>query len=768
MANEVAVASPWRVKHVKEAALAHPGLAAMADNGEVDIRGFLRMIYRRKLLLALTMAVCLGATVYWLANVTPRYSADVLIVIESRPSSIVRVDEMVEDVSADTAQLNTEVAVLESRGLAARVIEDLGLAEDPDFAPDGEPRGLLARIAASPLLTRIVTALEDVQSALISAAADDVATGDSAEDLSPADARELEDRRLEELRSTAIEQTEARAVAQATLLDNFLNDLTVEHEEASRLIWISFSSTQPAKAARIANQVVDKYIESQLETKSRGARRAAEWLELRLAELGDTVRSLEESVQEERAQTGSNSIKIIDQRLAQLNSELVVAQAALAATTARYQQVQAVLSGGGRPETLPAVIASSSVQALRARHMQLTGSLSDLHTTYGDNHPSIVALRAEISGVQQSLNREIDNILSGLSNEVNAAAMHEAGLRSQLEAVNREMIRLTDAEVSIGQKAQRLVATRDLYQNLLKRYTEAVALRDNQQPDARVISPAQIPLGPSYPNVPRVIGLSLVGSASLAIFLLVVVERLRQKLDSVEDVERHVGLQVIGAIPDLPRVRRLASAPGDYMQREPLSEFGGAFQRLRALLTLGNERRMPRTVLVASGTAGEGKTTIAVCLGIACVSSGQKVLIVDCDFSRPQVHRMLDVPNETGLTDVLKGTATLEASIKHPTGHSLSILTIGRSRQGVIDLLNSERMEGLLAQLRKVYDVIILDSAPVLEVSNALILGSLAERTVLVTRREWTTPRDASYAVRQLHLYGADIAGAIHNRAASA
>jgi hypothetical protein len=163
--------------------------------------------------------------------------------------------------------------------------------------------------------------------------------------------------------------------------------------------------------------------------------------------------------------------------------------------------------------------------------------------------------------------------------------MHEVQLRGQLDLVNREMVRLNDAEMSVGQKAQRLDATRDLYQNLLKRYTEAVALRDNQQPDARVISPAQIPLSPSSPNVPRVLALSIVGSASLAIFLLVIVERLRQKLDSIEDVERHVGLQVIGAIPDLPRVRRLTSAPGDYMQREPLSEFGGAFQRLWALAT---------------------------------------------------------------------------------------------------------------------------------------------------------------------------------------
>jgi capsular exopolysaccharide synthesis family protein len=764
MARDVVLPSAWRIKDLKDPGPLHHPLPTMADTGEVDIRRFIRTVYRRKFLLVLTMAVSIGATVYWLSQATPRYSADVLIVIESRPSSIVRVDQVVEDVINDSAKVNTEVAVLESRGLAARVIEDLGLDQDPEFAPDAPPGGLLAKVTDSAAFRTVVTALESIRSSFISAAADDLPEGEPVQSLPPPDDRTLEEQRLDALRSAAVEETETRAVEQATLLDRFLHHLLVEPEDSSRLIRISFTSTDPAKAARIANKVVDEYIESQLETKSEGARRAADWLELRLAELGDTVRSLEESVQKQRAETGTNSIKIVDQRLAQLNSELVVAQAALAATTARYQQVQNVLSGGGRAETLPSVIASSSVQALRAKHMELTERLSDLETTFGENHPQIVALHAERSGVERSLSHEIDNILSGLRNEVNAASMHEAGLRSQLDSVSQEMVRLTEAETTIGQAAQRMNANRDLYQNLLKRHTEAKALRDNQQPDARVISPAQVPLSPSYPNVPRVIALSFVGSASLALFLLVVVERLRQRLDSVEDVERHVGMQVIGAIPDFPRLRRLTSAPGDYMQREPLSELGGAFQRLRALLTLGNDRKMPRTLLVTSGTAGEGKTTVAVCLGIASVSSGQKVLLVDCDFSRPQVHRMVDVKNERGLTDILRGTATLEETIAHAAGYSLSILTIGRSRQGAIDLLNSERMEELLAELRRIYDIVILDSAPVLEVSNALILGGLAEKTILVTRREWTTPRDASYAVEQLQLYGADIAGVVFNR----
>ena len=234
-------------------------------------------------------------------------------------------------------------------------------------------------------------------------------------------------------------------------------------------------------------------------------------------------------------------------------------------------------------------------------------------------------------------------------------------------------------------------------------------------------------------------------------------------MDTADSVERHVGVPLIGTIPELPRLHRLASSPAGYLQRRPLSEFGGAFQKLRALLQLGHG--MPRTVLVTSGSAGEGTTTVAMCLAIASALAGQKVLLVDCNFARPQVHRRVNVHNYRGLTDVLRGVVPLEETITFAAEYHLSVLTVGGSREGAIDLLNSARMQKLLSDLTVMFDVILLDSAPVHEVSNALTLGFLAEKTILVTRRGWTTQRDAFYAAKQLQLSGADVAGVVFNRA---
>ncbi len=765
MNRNVPARSGWEIGDARFREIGYPSVPTMADTGEIDLHSFLRTIYRRKWMLISTMAVAMGATMVWLSQATHYYDADVLIVVETRPSSIVRVDEKVQDVISDGAKVNTEVAVLESRGLAARVIRDLKLDRDPEFAEaadaeddpgaGGAPDGTMTGGFQEKVLAEVVAgALDSVRSFLAAAWAG--ARGHNGLTAQEAAREEQESARV-------LEVSERRD--SAALLDRFLKRLTVEPEEGSRLIRIGFTSTDPSKAALIANTLVDEYMKSQLETKTEGARHAAEWLADRLSELGNTVRSLEQNVQQQRTEAGSNSLDIVSQRLAQINLQLIAAHAAAAASQARYEQVRSVVQSGGNLDALPEIINSPVVQALRAKHTELVANLSERRTIYGENHPQILSLRAEIAQIERQLSRNTADILAGLRNQMESDKIHEASFRRDLDAVSEEMAHLKESDAAVAQVAQKLQVNQGLYRNLLERYTEAVALRDNQQPDARIISPAQIPLQPSFPNIPRVITLAFVGSTSLAVFLLVIAERLRQKLDTVDSVERHVGLQILGAIPELPRLRRLASNPAGYLQRQPLSEFGGAFQRLRALLNLGKSREMPRTLLVTSGSAGEGKTTVALCLGIASALSGQNVLLVDCNFARPRVHRMVNVKNTTGLTDVLRGIAPLEATITRAAEYQLSILTIGSSPEGAIDLLNSGRIQALLDELKSIFDVIILDSAPVHEVSNALTLGCLAEKTILVTRREWTRHRDASYAAKQLQLSGADLAGVVFNRA---
>ena len=761
MNRNIPVRSEWQIGDPRWREPGPPSVPTMADSGEIDLRSFLRTIYRHKWMLIAIMAASMGATMLWLLHATPYYEAEALIVVETRPSSIVRVDERAQDVISDDAKVTTEMAVLESRGLATRVIRSLELDRDPEFSEEAAPRdepaaagpggttvpgGVAAQLGSGPL----GGVLDSVQTFLASAWAGVNGTDPRA----PGGSEQAANGHQGEL-------GEGRRAA--AVLGAFLDRLTVAPEEDSLLIRVGFTSIDPAKAALIANTLVDEYMESQLETKTEGARRAADWLEVRLAELGDTIRALEQSVQQQRAASGGNGIDIAAQRLAQINTQLIDANAAAAASRARYEQVRAVVASGGNLDALPEILRSPIIQALRAKQTELAADLSQRRTIYGENHPQIVALRAEIAGIEQRLSSDIGNILAGLRNEMETDQKREASLRGALESVSAEMIRLKESETAIAQVAQRLQANQDLYRSLLERFTEAVALRDNQQPDARIISPAQIPLDPSFPSFPRVMVLSFVASTSLAVFFLVIAERLRQRLDTVDGVERHVGLPLIGTIPELPRLRRLASSPAGYLQRQPLSEFGGAFQKLRALLHLG--RAMPRTVLVTAGSSGEGTTTVAICLAIASALAGQKVLLVDCNFARPQVHRRVNVHNYRGLTDVLRGVVPLDETITLAPEYHLSVLTIGGSREGAIDLLNSARMQKLLNDLKRFFDVIVLDSAPVHEVSNALTLGFLAEKTILVTRRGWTKHRDAFSAAKQLQLSGADVAGVVFNRA---
>jgi polysaccharide biosynthesis transport protein len=576
MAGEVTVRGGWHVKEARGREGSQDALPPTTGTGEVGPLRFFRMVCRGKWILILTMAVTMGATTYWTGEATPLYRADVLIVIEPRTSSIVRVEEGAQDVENDAAQVDTEVAVLQSRGLAARVIRDLGLDKDPEFAPRARPGddlaigptdseatgdGLLAYVSPEALLS----ALNSVKSILASARARD-------EPSKPPSADRVEGE--EQHSADLLGATEERGAA--ALLGRFLKLLSVEPEYQSRLIRIGFASTDPKKAALIATKIVEEYLEIQLQMKSERALRAVEWLEVRLAELGKTVKGLEQNVQQRRAQTGRNSIGIVSQRLAELTTRLVTAQTASAAAGARYEQVRTLLESRDNLDALPAIIGTSVVQALRAKHTELLQRLSELQTAYGESQPQIISIRAQIAGVEERWNREINHVLAGLRHEVESAQLNEAALREQLEDVRREMFQLDEAEASIRQVAQRLKANQDLYQDLLKRYTEAVALRQNQQPDARIISPAQVPLGPSHPNFPRIIALSFIGSMSLVVFWLVLSERLRQKRDTGDDVKWQVGLHIIQRDPDLLRLRRPASTPATVIQRERPSEFGGA------------------------------------------------------------------------------------------------------------------------------------------------------------------------------------------------
>lgn len=734
-------------------------LPTMADNGEIDFRGFLRTVGRRKWTLVLIIAASVGATMLWITQATPYYSADALIVVETRPSSIVRVDKAIQEVTNDRAKVDTEVAVLRSRSLAMRVIRDLDLDDDPDLAPEdpvavaadggGEP-GTIAGGSWPEPVRRLLAAGHAALAGLREAMAGALTDGPER----PAAGPEAE--------------ATARARDTALLLARFMKSLTIASEEGSRLVRVGFTSTSPEKAALIANKIVEEYIESQLETKTEGARRAAEWLEGRLAELGGTVQRLERDVQQQRARTGSDGIDIAMQALAQRSSSLVEAQTRTAAARGRYEQVHAILEHHGNVDALPSVIASPAIQTLRVRQTELLARLAQLQTSYGERHPMVRDVRAELSGLEARLRQQIGDILAGMRNEMEAAEMHEAALRDRLEKATREVFELRTADAAIAQTAQRLEANQELYRNLLERYTEVVALRDNQQPDARIISSAQMPLEPSFPDAPKLLVLSLVCSASLATLFVVATERLRQSFDTLENVERHVGLPVLGAIPDLPRLSRMRSTPVQYMQENPLSMFGRALQRLHALLALTNGRRMPHTILVTSASPDEGKTTVAVCLGIASALSGEKVLLVDCNFRRPQLHRMMGVDNTRGLIDILGGDASPEESVAAAAGCPFFILPTGQTRAGAGDLLNSRGMEDLLTRLQRAFDVIILDSAPVREVSNSLILGGLVEKTVLVTRRERTTRRTASSAARHLELSGAALAGIVFNGASAA
>ncbi|AWK88490.1 GumC family protein [Azospirillum thermophilum] len=730
---------------------------ATAEPGDIDVRSFLRAILRHKLMFLGVVVVGIALCLWWINTATRRYTADAVIMIESRPSSIVVVDEGRQELATELVAVNTQIAVLKSRSLAAKVIDELELEDDPEFASgdSGEAKPLPQRVTAKleELISRFdspKTAARSQDAAQLAGASQTGAGQGDGSSGAAGDGGEIDRRK------------------RPVVINNFLGRLVASSEGQSRLITISFESGDPVKAAKIVNKLLEVYIQSQLAAKTEGVRLAAKWLETRLAELGETVRQLETKVLEQRAQVGlvqDGGGDVATLRLNQLNAEVVRIEALRTATEARYRRVRQILESGADTAALPEVIASPTVQTERGKLAALEARLSDLSTQFGDGHRKIIALRSEIAETRQHLFQEVRIVLTSIGNELGRIVEQEKALKTQLDEAAKDVAHLNTASLAISQLSTQLQANRSLYETLLKRYTETVALRDNQQPDARVISDAQVPLSPSFPKEARTLALASIGSVGFGLFLVFMAERFRNRLTTAEDAERHLGTYVL-AIPEVPRLRRMMSlaAQAEDMEVPPLSEAGSVFQRLRAIMALDNGRRMPQVILVTSPAAGEGKTTVAVCMTVASVSSGQRTLLIDCDFRQPQIHRIAGIRNDLGLSELLAGMAALEEVVV-PLSPTLSVLPNGTMQRGSLDMLNSERMRQLLGALGKQYDQIILDSGSVLQWSEPLLLGGLAERTILVTRRNWTRQEDAALAASQLMLYGAELGPVVFNRA---
>lgn len=373
----------------------------------------------------------------------------------------------------------------------------------------------------------------------------------------------------------------------------------------------------------------------------------------------------------------------------------------------------------------------------------------------------MINIRAELRDQRAKIEGEVNKIIQNLRNEVQVALARERSLQNSLNRLEARVAQLNTSEVQLRALEREASANRTLYETFLARFKETTQQDDIEQADARVISHADIPGGPSFPRKRLILIAAFAGSMLLGVVLVLMIEQLDHGFRSMTDVETAMGVPALGLLPMISGIRTMMVAePYDYVIDKPNSAYGEAVRSLFTGVLLSNVDTPPRSVLITSSLPGEGKTSLSISLARMMALQGRKkVVLVDADLRRPQVHRKLGLPGGPGLIEYLLGEASLEQILHRDERTDMIVITAGRSATNPTDILSSEQMKTLLSRLAQVNDLVVVDSPPVLAVSDARVLSRLTDKTVYMVRWAETRREIAMLGIKQMLDIGSDVAG---------
>lgn len=682
---------------------------------------------RRQLPIILAMPVLCGAIGLALfLTLTPRFLSSVEVLIEPARNVATGPQSEFSGIAVDQMRLGSVTAIITSPTFLRRVVQSESLADDPEFGQ----RAIGLRARASNLLPFIPPP-----------------------EPPPEESQELR---------------EARALGR---LQRAVRALRVGFTYVLR---IDVTTADPARSQRIARALGDAYLLDQLENKFEDARRAASWMADRIGGLRVDLIASEQEVERIRRQYGLQELErggntINRTALADLNTQLQAARAELLTRQNRLEQLARAQRSGGGAENLGEVANAASIAALRASQTELSRRLADLQQRYSARHPDVLRAEEERRAVDRQLGAEIGRITGSLRNEVEAATSRVRALEIELARQTRETDRsASEGEVQLREAQRRVEATRALYDIFLNRAKDLEQRGSFQEPEGRIIAPATLPGSASFPNVLLFVALPIVGGLVGGVGLAFLLAMLESTFVTGTEIERELGLPSLATLPLLSRAERRDRGRSlsilDYVEMRQTSRFAEGLRAVRIGLELSNVDRPPRIVHVTSAMPNEGKSTLASALGVSMALSGKRVLLVDCDFRHPSVSSLFELRDRKGVVDVLLGTETLE-SVMVPHGKTgLFVIPAGGGVKSPPDLMSSNRFQEMVQNAAGQFDQVILDSPPLLAVTDARIVAERADAVLLVV--EWrSTPREiVRQALSALGQANGKLAGLVLNK----
>ena len=700
---------------------------ADSENGGINLSVVLRLFRMRyRLILGTALAVVAIAAVM-VFRMTPIYDASSFVMLGGQKNRLMGIDAVLSGLPTDSTSIENQIQILHSRELMGRVVKQLHL-DRPSEEPAPKP-SLFSQIRAAVNPLHWFSHPQKVV-------------------LTPAEQRL-------ELRQAAIA--------------HLLGSETVNEVGGSTAMQITVASPIPEMAARLANAIAEQYVQDQLEAKFAATNKTTKWLSDRLQQLSQQMESADEAVETYKAEHGINDTpgggSVVGQQLAQINAQLITARAQLAEDEAKYSRVKQ-LQASGHAEDIGQVFQSGMISTLREQEANLVRQRAQLATIYGPRHPKMIDINSQIKSVKLKIHEEVKRVVETVANDVDVAQAQVNSLQSSLKRLEGQTQLQGKAMVKLATLEAKANSAHQLYQAFLAKFKETQGAKSMETADARIISRAVVPTTPSAPAKGHDLEMAMIGGILLGLGFAVLAERLDFGFRRAAQVERALGVPVIGILPELKRGAKANIHVADLIIDKPLSAFAEAVRGVQMGVALSKGATKPKLLLVTSSIPDEGKTTVALSIARSAARGGQRVLLIDADLRNPSLSEAIGFgPIEQGLVEVLALGADITKCVRKDPKSSVLVLPATSIKSNPHDVLASEKMHRLLEAFKTQFDLVVVDSAPLLPVMDSKLLAPLMDAVLFVVRWE-RTPREAVIGAAQI-LAGvkANVAGVAMTRA---
>lgn len=684
-----------------------PEVFQAMTRGTFDLRYIAAAIRSNLLLITAIILVALGMALAITLLDTPRYTANTTIQINDSS------DRVIGENDDQTAQesnlydvdrfLKTQTDILRSRGLAQRVAQKLKLQTRPEFYTAMESKAPGAGATAEGMRNQVVGLLQ--------------------------------------------------------------GNLKVNLPRDSRIVTISFESADPAMSAEIANAFASEFIQSNLQRKFDSSSYAREFVANQMAEAKQRVEQAERNLNDYSRSTGlirtgdaagqdsgagAGGESITSASLIQLNQAANQATADRVAAEGRWRAISSVPLLSSRE-----VLGNATVSGLMTDRATTQAELQRELSKHLEDYPTVREKRAQLAKLDSELQSAAQSVRNSIRAEMLAAQGTEQALLAKLESLKGETLREQDKTVQYGLLKREADTNRTLYDGLLKRYNELNATAGISSSNVSIIDTAERPTVPTSPNMFKNLLLALLIGVGLAALTLFIKDQLDDAIRVPEDVESKLRLPLLGVVP------KATGRDPDAEMGDPKSPVSEAYNSLRAALLYSTSAGLPQVMLVTSAQSAEGKTTTSFATAASLARMGRKVALIDADLRRPSIHRRFGLSNERGLTDLLTSGDPVETAVLATPQENLFVIASGPIPPSPTELVSSPRMEQVVQELARTYDVVVIDSPPILGLADAPALSALADGVIFVVESDRSRRGSLKTALRRLRAMRPILLGAV-------